>query len=146
MNIKKLADSLAQKHQSRDPFEVIQGLNVILVFTPLIGARAFYQFFQRNNIIYIDNSLSRHEQTFECAHEMGHMFMHKKSNTIFMDTKTCFNTCRFENEADTFAMDFLVDDSTLLEYSGYSIAQISRILGYDKRLMELRINSINKKE
>ena len=139
MDIKKKADSLARKYQTRNPFEIIRGLNVILVFTPLIDTRAFYQYFQRNNIIYIDENLSRHEQAFECTHEMGHMFLHKKANTIFMDTRTGLNTDRYENEADTFAMDLLVDDDTLAEYQQYSIEQLSHILGYEKRLIELRL-------
>ena len=88
MDIKKRANELAGKFQTRNPFEIIQGLNVILVFAPLIDTRAFYQYFQRNNIIYIDENLLYREKIFECAHEMGHMFLHKKANAIFMDTRT----------------------------------------------------------
>lgn len=139
MNIKKKADELARKFQTRNPFEIVRGLNVILVFVPLIDTRAFYQYFQRNNIIYIDENLPHHEQAFECAHEMGHMFLHKKSNTIFMDTRTGFNTSRFEREADTFAMDLLIDDNTLIEYQEYTKEQLSRTFGYDQRLIELRL-------
>ena len=139
MDIKKKADSLARKYQTRNPFEIIRGLNVILIFVPLIDTRALYQYFQRNNIIYIDENLSRHEQAFECAHEMGHMFLHKKANTIFMDTRTGLNTDRYENEADTFAMDLLVDDDTLTEYQQYNVEQLAHILGYEKRLIELRL-------
>ena len=130
---------MARKYQTRNPFEIIRGLNVILIFVPLIDTRAFYQYFQRNNIIYIDENLSRHEQAFECAHEMGHMFLHKKANTIFMDTRTGLNTDRYENEADTFAMDLLVDDDTLTEYQQYNVEQLAHILGYEKRLIELRL-------
>ena len=50
MDIKKKADALVRKHQTRNPFEIILGLNVILVFAPLTGVRGFYQYFQRNNI------------------------------------------------------------------------------------------------
>lgn len=139
MDIKKKADSLVRKYRTRNPFEIIQGLNVILVFAPLIDTRAFYQYFQRNNIIYIDENLSRHEQVFECAHEMGHMFLHKKANTIFMDTRTGFNTNKFEKEADTFAMDLLIGDDVLAEYCDYDTEQLSRLLGYEKRLIELRL-------
>ena len=139
MNIKKKADELARRFQTRNPFEIIRGLNVILVFAPLIGTRAFYQYFQRNNIIYIDENLSDHEQIFECAHEMGHMFLHKKANAIFMDSRTLLNTNRYEKEADTFAMDLLVGDDTLAEYQRYSTEQLSRILGYEQRLIELRL-------
>lgn len=141
MAIKKKADELARKFQTRNPFEIIRGLNVILLFVPLIDTRAFYQYFKRNNIIYIDENLPRHEQMFECAHEMGHMFLHKKANAIFMDTRTGFNTSRFEKEADTFAMDLLVDDNTLIEYRDYSIEQLSRLLGYERKLIELRLKS-----
>ena len=139
MDIKKKTDSLVRKYHTRNPFEIIQGLNVILVFAPLIDTRAFYQYFQRNNIIYIDENLSRHEQIFECAHEMGHMFLHKKANTIFMDTRTGFNTNKFEKEADTFAMDLLIGDDVLAEYRDYDTEQLSRLLGYEKRLIELRL-------
>lgn len=139
MDIKKKADSLVRKYKTRNPFEIIQGLNVILVFAPLTDTRAFYQYFQRNNIIYIDENLSRHEQAFECAHEMGHMFLHKKANAIFMDTRTGFNTNKYEKEADTFAMDLLVGDDILTEYQEYNTDQLSRLLGYEKRLIELRL-------
>ena len=141
MDIKKRADELARRFQTRNPFEIIQGLNVILLFVPLIDTKAFYQYFQRNNIIYIDENLSKTEQTFECAHEMGHMLLHKNANTIFMDSRTMLNTNRYEKEADTFAMDLLIDDDILIEYQGYNIERLSRLLRYEQRLIELRLNS-----
>lgn len=139
MDIKKKADSLVRKHQTRDPFQIICGLNVILVFVPLINVRGFYQYFQRNNIIYIDESLPMHEQLFVCAHELGHMFLHKKTNAIFMDTRTQFNTHKYELEANAFAMYLLVDDDILLEHRDYTTEQLSRLLGYQKELIELRL-------
>ena len=142
MDIKRKADFLAQKYRTRNPFDIIQGLNVILVFAPLVGTRAFYQYFQRNNLIYINENLSEHEKTFECAHEMGHMFL-QKANAIFMDTRTSFNTNRFEIEADTFAMNLLLSDDVLREYHEYSIEQLSRVLGYEKRLIKLRLKEFS---
>lgn len=139
MDIKKLTDSLVRKYRTRNPFEIIRGLNVILVFVPLVDTRAFYQYFQRNNIIYIDENLPYHEQVFECAHELGHMFLHKKTNAIFMDTRTGFNTDKFENEANMFAMNLLVGDETLIEYQEYTLEQLSRVLGYEERLIDLRL-------
>lgn len=139
MDIKKKTDSLARRFKTRNPFEILRGMNAILVFAPLIDTRAFYQYFQRNNIIYIDENLSRHDQTFECAHEMGHMCLHKKANTIFMDTRTELNTCRYEREADLFAMSLLVSDDMIAEYQQCSVDQLSRVLGYEKRLVELRL-------
>lgn len=41
-------------------------------------------------------------------------------------------------------MDLLVDDNTLAEYQHYSIEQLSRLLGYEKKLIELRLNQAGK--
>lgn len=68
---------------------------MILVYAPLNGVRGFYQYFQRNHIIYIDENLSDSEKRFVCAHELGHMLLHKKANALFMDTHTFFNTEKY---------------------------------------------------
>ena len=139
VDIKRKVNQLVRLFGTRDPFEMIKGMNVILVFYPLDGVRGFYQYFKRNNIIYIDESLSRHDQRFVCAHELGHMFLHKRSNALFMDTRTQFNTSRYELEADRFAVNLLISDSVFEEYSDYNTDQLSRLLGYDEKLIELRL-------
>ena len=141
MRIKRRVEQIVRKYRTRDPFEMIKGMNVILVYYPLEGVHGFYQYFQRNNIIYLDERLSKNEQRFVLAHELGHMFLHKKSNAIFMDTRTQFNTDKFELEANTFAIDLLLPDSLLEEYKEFTVEQISRLTGYHKRLIELRIQS-----
>lgn len=139
MDIKSIVNSLVKKHKTRNPFEIIKGMNVILVSAPLKGVRGFYQYFQRNNIIYIDDSLPEHEQLQVCAHELGHMLLHKKSNALFMDTYTGFNTTKYENEANLFAMELLVPDETIFEYQEYTTSQIARALGYNEELIKLRL-------
>lgn len=138
-NVKKKATTLVRQHHSRNPFEIIKGMNVILLFVPLECVRGFYQYFQRNNIIYIDESLPEHEKLFVCAHELGHMLLHKKANTIFMDTQTMFNTDKYETEANKFAVDLLISDDILMEHQNCSIDQMSRMLGYSEELLKLRL-------
>lgn len=143
MDVKRLVDSLVRKYNTRNPFEIIDDLNVIVVFYPLHGVKGFYQYFQRNNIIYIDESLSYHERLFVCAHELGHMLMHKKANAIFMDSRTQLNTTKYELEADRFAIDLLLSDADIEEHLDFSTAQFSRLFGYNKRLIELRLKDFN---
>lgn len=138
-DIKRLADRIARKYRSRDPFEIIQGMNAILVYTHLEGIRGLYQYFQRNHIIYIDDDLPDREQRFVCAHEMGHMLLHRKMNAIFMERHTFLNRNKFEIEANMFAMDLLVSDDILEEYREYTTEQLSRLLGYQEELLKLRI-------
>lgn len=141
IDIKARANRLVRFYKTRNSFEMIKGMNVILVYYPLEGVRGFYQYFQRNNIIYIDEKLSDIEKKFVLAHELGHMILHKKSNAIFMDTRTHFNTDRYENEADLFAMSLLLSDDSISEYQaeGFTTDQIARITGYHEKLIELRL-------
>ena len=125
MRIKKLVSRLVRKYQTRDPFEMIKGMNVILVHYPLEGVRGFYQYFQRNHIIYLDERLTEAEQRFVLAHELGHLFLHKKANAIFMDSRTQFNTDKYEREANTFAMELLVPDSVIFEHPDLTIGQLA---------------------
>lgn len=140
MKEKVLANKLAKKFGTRNPFEIIKGMNVILLPSDLIGVRGFYQYFQRNNLIYIDYKLPYEEQVWVCAHELAHMLIHKKSNTVFMDTRTHFNTSVYENEANKFAIELLVPDEVILEYHDYTLDQIAKALGYPKRLLELKLS------
>ncbi len=139
MNIKQIANSLVRKYNSRNPLEIIKNLNAILVYYPLKDVRGFYQYFQRNNIIYINDELPENEQIVVCAHELGHMFLHKNSNAIFMDTRTHFITSKYENEANTFASELLIPDEIILEHTDYTISQLSRLTGYSEELIRLRL-------
>ena len=144
MDIKRKVDSLVRKHQTRNPFEIIRGLNVILVFAPLVDTRGFYQYFQRNNIIYINENLPRHEQMLVCAHELGHMFLHKNTNAIFLDSRTHLNTQRYETEANLFAMHLLISDDALQDYPDCTSKQLARMFGYSKELIDLRLEKQKK--
>lgn len=141
MDVKTRANQIARKYKSRNPFEIVRGLNIILVRCPLDDVRGFYQYFKRNNIIYLDENLSDQEQRFVLAHELGHMFLHKKANAIFMDAKTQLNTTKYEMEADLFAIELLLPDDELFDYqeSGMEAEQISRITGYCKDLIEMKV-------
>lgn len=138
MNVRNKARSLVRRYNSRNPFEIIENLNVIVVFYPLERVRGFYQYFKRTNIIYIDERLSDKEKLFVCAHELGHMVLHKKSNAIFMDSRTHFKTDKFETEADLFAIELLISDEDIEENKNFTLEQMSKALGYEQRLIELK--------
>lgn len=139
MDIPKIIDALVRKYHTRNPFEIIENMNVILVFYPLEEVKGFYQYFQRNNIIYIDERLSDKEKIFVCAHELGHMLLHKNANAIFMDSRTNLNTSKYELEADRFAINLLISNEDIESSLEYTLPQLSRIFGYREKLIELRL-------
>lgn len=140
-----IANSTVKKYKTRDPFQIAKEKNIILVYAHLIDIRGFYQYFQRQHIICIDQDLSDQEKKFVCAHELGHMMMHKNSNKVYMDTQTFFNTNKFETEANTFAVNLLIPDEIIMENMDYTTEQLSRLLGYNQKLIELRMKSFDYK-
>ena len=111
------------------------------MYAPLVDVRGFYQYFQRNHIIYIDENLPEKEKLFVASHELGHMLMHKSANAVYMDTHTCFNTNKFEIEANTFAANLLIPDDIIIENNNMTTEQLSRLLRYEQALIELRLKS-----
>lgn len=138
MDIKKLVNSLVKKYNTRNPFEIAKNLNLILVLCQLSGGtRGFYQYFQRNNIIYINEDLPEDEQCFVLAHELGHLFLHKKINTILLDNSN-LKTHKYEVEANTFAAELLIPDALIYENPGMTKGQLARLAGYDERIMDYK--------
>ena len=68
--------------------------------------------------------------------------MHPKANTPFLLANTYQSVDKLEIEANKFAVEFLITDETLyeyLKYQEYTLDQLSRLLGYQKELIELRL-------
>ena len=53
-----------------------------------------------------------------------------------MDSRTQFNTDKYEREADTFAMELLDPDSVLFEPPDLPIGQLARLTGYAEELLK----------
>ena len=56
-----------------------------------------------------------------------------------MDTKTNFNTDKFEIEANKFAIELLIADEDLLEYKEFNTKQLSKLFGYSEQLIQLKL-------
>lgn len=139
MDIKERVNEIALKYGTRNPLKIIEAMDIILIRYPLEGVRGFYHYFQRNHIIYVDERLSEQDFLLVIAHELGHLFLHKDSNAIFMDTRTNFVTNKFESEADRFALNLLIQDSDIEEHLDFTTEQFSKLFGYHKKMIELRL-------
>ena len=69
------------------------------------------------------------DYAFTIAHELGHAVLHPKANTPFLRDNTLFSVSRLEREANCFAAELLCPDEVLLEYPGYTVGELARILG-----------------
>ncbi len=140
--IRHTVASLCRRYNSRDPFQIVNEMGILLTFEPLGALNGYYTKKYRIKHIHINEQLSEFDQRFACAHELGHAVQHPDANTPFLTQNTYLSVDKLEYEANKFAVEFLIPDDALYEYVHdykYTAEQISRILGYQKELIDLRL-------
>ncbi|BAL01529.1 hypothetical protein OBV_43300 [Oscillibacter valericigenes Sjm18-20] len=142
MDTKAIADSVAAKHGTRNPFCIAEDLGFIVVFARLFETRGMRQFVKRRVIFYINSDLDERQRQIVCAHELGHHFLHRGMNHIFMDRNTCMVTSKYENEAHHFSVDLLFDDCELTEFLELPVSKAAAYMGVTDQLAKYRMQSV----
>lgn len=140
--MRTIADKLADRFFTRDPFVLAAALDRVVFSVPLDGMRGFYQRYKRNHFIYVENRLEGFERQFVCAHELGHSLLHGGMNTVFLDSRTHFVHKKYEMEADHFALDLLLPDEKFSEYRGMGAPDIAEALGLEESLIFHRLSQV----
>lgn len=139
----RIVKKLISKYHSRDPVDIIEGMNIKLIYADLgENVRGFYQYFKRGRAIYINSSLNEYIQKQVMRHELGHAVLHTKTNRIFMELATLQVPNRYENEADLFATFLAISEEDIAEYIeyGYTLQQIADMTGCKEKFVERRID------
>lgn len=139
MDIRKQVQTLQRKYKTSNPFELAECLGIMVLFENLGSINGYYNKQLRMKQIHINYNLPEHMQLYTCAHELGHAIRHPDANTPFLRSNTLFSVDKLEIEANKFAVELLISNDILNEYKDCTIDQIARLLGYDKRLIELRL-------
>lgn len=114
-------EPLARKYGTRDPFELLDSLNVVVEFSmafPCEGLKGFCTIMNRTCYVVINAHLRSEEQRIVAGHEAGHIVVHADDLKIgmFRDSDIYTATGRMEREANTFAADFLIPDDEVMEH------------------------------
>lgn len=80
------------------------------------------------------------------AHELGHSIFHPNINTLHLELYDQVFVDKIELEADTFASEFLIPFSILIEFHNQSVYTIAEYLNIPVKLVELRYNNLDKNE
>ncbi len=146
MDAKAAAERLVTKHHTRDPFEIAEAMGCIVTFVPLCELRGFYRYMKRCHIIFISDALDEVQARLVCAHELGHMLLHRGLNRMFMDHRTFVITGKYELEAQRFAVDLLYSDEALQPYLTRRISDAASFMGVDETLAAYRLSSVKPKD
>lgn len=142
-NIKHIVDYYVKKCGSRNPFDIADYLKIQIQIGQLGTPCGCYMFLKNHRCIFLNENLSENEMNLVMSHELGHAIMHRKLNCYFIRNKTLLLDSKIEIEANTFAVNLLIPDETIVENKNYTTEQFSRLLGYNQKLIELRLKSFN---
>jgi Zn-dependent peptidase ImmA (M78 family) len=139
--ITKTVKKLIKKYGTNDPFELAKYLDIIVIKCPMVQTNGFYQYFKRNKIIYINDSIDEYAQITTCAHELGHALHHTKLNAVFINSNTNFVSEKFENEANLFAAELLLADICEENCYELTLEQVAATYNIDKKFVELKFRN-----
>ena len=143
--IGRIAHELVNRHETRDPFAIAMGEN-ILIFRKDIGKlKGFCCFIAGKLCIFVNEKLSPEMQRMVCAHELGHCILNLEELSAggtfndgigFFDCKN-----RDEYEANVFAAFLLIDDDQMLGclYNGWDFFQTASALYLNINFLAIRL-------
>ena len=127
-------DSLVQKYGTRDPFELVEKLDLFVDYEPLgENINGYYYARGSTRFIVLNSQTPRHIQRFTLGHEIAHHLLHANTNAILLSMKD-----KQEYEADKFSMYLLLSEQELKDHPYRSIDDWSAILGLPRETVELR--------
>lgn len=114
-SIKNIVNDLVTEFKTRNPFELCDCLNIPILYEPLGNIKGFFQNILNTPIIHLNSNLNEHEVNCVLSHELGHAVLHKDLNVCFLKHYTFSVTDKYENEANKFTAELLIEDSSLID-------------------------------
>lgn len=111
---------LIKKYGTRDPFEIMDQMNIVVGETSRYKTLKGYCFMSCKTIyVMISSFLSEEEQRIVAAHELGHIILHRSQLKMApMKDDVLYNMMdSTEYEANLFAADLLLEDDDVAEMS-----------------------------
>lgn len=141
--IKEIVQGLIEVYGTRDVYEILDSLNVILIrkeYKSEIKGRFMRNIFE-DEFIFVSNKLSKQEEKIVIAHELGHLILHPDLVTSYYTGNHFLTKNRYEIEANKFAAELLIPDDIEL-YEGITTKELAALLNVPEELIKLKFNLI----
>ena len=144
-----MAEELAKKYATRNPFEIAQGEGIEIMACPdFKNLKGMYKIILGKRVIFLNGNLTRREAAVVLAHELGHDALHREmaENSIVQDAFILDMTLKPEYEANLFAANLLYPTSPLRDLlrAGQSVSEIARKWKASEDLLNLKIRTMEK--
>ena len=143
-------NKIIDKYCTRDPFELLDAMGVIMVFSRKYsadGLKGYCLLANRTTYVVINDFLWEEEQRIVAMHELGHIILHRHILQVapMRDFELYGMKNRAEYEANLFAADTLISDQVVEElakneYMDYFC--MCKTLGISPELMSFKLYSL----
>ena len=143
-----LPRQLIRRYRTRDPFMLADALDVTVMFRENFRRqKGAFSIVAGRSFIFINANLSDALQRLICAHELGHVLLHRqlaRSGGPLIEFELLDLASRCEYEANVFAAALLLDDDELVEHlqAGEDLQAIARSMGVHVDLLLLRLQTM----
>lgn len=138
--IKNIVNDLVKTYDTRDVYELIKYLNIVLTKKdlphPVKGL--FFKDNFANEYIFVLNNLSIQEEKIVIAHEIGHSLLHNHLRTNCYIGNQLLNKRKFELQANKFAAELLISDRVDSTLEFMTISQLSCFLDVPEELVKIK--------
>lgn len=139
-SIYKKVRHLIRKHETRDPHRIAEYLGIYVIYkTYSLNTKGFFIKTLRNKFIVVNNKLSEDERKIVLAHELGHAVLHSSAPIHFIREYTLFPVGSYEEEANIFAAELLIDDADIEELKYCPASYIAAALGVNENLVKYKL-------
>ncbi len=142
--ILQIPNKLIKRFGTRNPFEIAQMLGYKVKFINTKTQKGFCKILLNNSFIFINENMSPQMQRMTCAHELGHLLLHRDilNDELFLAEMEIFDiTDRKELEANEFAANLLIDDDELMQLlnDGYDVVTAAGILNVNVNMLMVKM-------
>ncbi len=143
-----VGEKLVKTYGTRDPFEIADGLGIIVKNCPDFGKlKGMYTVMKRNRFIFLNDGLDPITRKIVCAHEIGHDRLHRDlvKNGALKEFTLYDMKSKPEFEANIVCSEILLDTDELLQYiydDHYTAEEIARVMHTDINLVALKCSQL----
>ncbi|MBR4455854.1 MAG: ImmA/IrrE family metallo-endopeptidase [Solobacterium sp.] len=145
----KLAEELIRLYDTRDPFRLASYLDIAVKYINTKRQKGFCVIFEGLPFIFVNRNMSEQMQRMICAHELGHILLHKdvlSGNRPLLEYELFNIQNSAEYEANAFAADLLIRKAELRELlnEGNDVVSAASCLDVNVNLLMIRMIEMQK--
>lgn len=138
-DIPRIVRRLMKKHGTRNPFKLCEQLGIVIILKDLGKLKGLFKKILGKKVIFLNENLDEFSMYVVLAHELGHAVLHSSTDFQMLRSYSLLpRTSVWENEANKFAAELLIDENLDLNFFEAECFDIERKVIDD--LFELKFN------